>query len=307
MNSFFQNIEYQIIKNLNLAQSRILIAVAWFTNNSISNEILKKKDLDIEILVDDNNTNKNSINIKNLLKSGIDITFIKDINKQYYLMHNKFCIIDNRIVITGSYNWTKNANSNDENISIFDDEVNARYYTQEFRRIKNLEYSNNNIFISIEESNQIINAIYSHFIELLKNNITNLKPNLVSNWDNEFVKNLIRKTNENIRNNLKDRIESFQINMELVSKYGIENFSVAPEEERIELKDKFSKEGLDEIEHYINLELQYFKLKAIQNLQNNYISLLKNNINDQTTSERIIKVLQFLTKEKINITTKIGK
>ncbi len=33
-------------------------------------------------------------------------------------MHNKFCIIDNDLVITGSYNWTFKARMNDENVIV---------------------------------------------------------------------------------------------------------------------------------------------------------------------------------------------
>lgn len=38
-------------------------------------------------------------------------------------MHHKFCIIDQKIVITGSYNWTKQARNNEENITVIKDEV----------------------------------------------------------------------------------------------------------------------------------------------------------------------------------------
>jgi len=37
-------------------------------------------------------------------------------------MHNKFCVIDSKTVVTGSYNWTKKAQSNYENITIIKDE-----------------------------------------------------------------------------------------------------------------------------------------------------------------------------------------
>ena len=37
------------------------------------------------------------------------------------LMHNKFCIIDNDLVITGSYNWTFKARLNDENVIVNND------------------------------------------------------------------------------------------------------------------------------------------------------------------------------------------
>ncbi|TAE00475.1 MAG: hypothetical protein EAZ97_05805 [Bacteroidetes bacterium] len=33
-------------------------------------------------------------------------------------MHNKFCVIDSDIVLTGSYNWTNQAQRNDENITV---------------------------------------------------------------------------------------------------------------------------------------------------------------------------------------------
>lgn len=53
-----------------------------------------------------------------------------------YIMHHKIYIIDNRTVITGSYNFTSSAErSNDENLLIIDDPALAEIYTQEFERI----------------------------------------------------------------------------------------------------------------------------------------------------------------------------
>jgi len=44
-------------------------------------------------------------------------------------MHNKFAIIDNHLLLTGSYNWTFSANHrNDENLMVIDDpDVISRY------------------------------------------------------------------------------------------------------------------------------------------------------------------------------------
>lgn len=51
-------------------------------------------------------------------------------------MHDKFCVIDNQRVITGSYNWSDNAEyRNDENISIQNDTESATRYSLEFRRL----------------------------------------------------------------------------------------------------------------------------------------------------------------------------
>jgi phosphatidylserine/phosphatidylglycerophosphate/cardiolipin synthase-like enzyme len=47
-------------------------------------------------------------------------------------MHNKLMILDDRTVITGSYNFSENAESNDENMLIIDSNEVAGAYTQYF-------------------------------------------------------------------------------------------------------------------------------------------------------------------------------
>lgn len=52
------------------------------------------------------------------------------------VMHNQFCVIDNQVVITGSYNWSSNAEfKNDENISIIKDNNIASDYSVQFRKL----------------------------------------------------------------------------------------------------------------------------------------------------------------------------
>ena len=54
-------------------------------------------------------------------------------------MHHKFIVVDERIVITGSMNYSTNAEeSNDENVIIIDNAEIARLYIQEFERVWNL-------------------------------------------------------------------------------------------------------------------------------------------------------------------------
>jgi phosphatidylserine/phosphatidylglycerophosphate/cardiolipin synthase-like enzyme len=51
-------------------------------------------------------------------------------------MHNKVIVIDERTVITGSYNFTGSAEKdNDENLVIVDDPNLARAYLDEFQRV----------------------------------------------------------------------------------------------------------------------------------------------------------------------------
>ena len=51
-------------------------------------------------------------------------------------MYTKFCVIDNQVVITGSYNWTNNAEfKNEENISIIENNEIASDYSVKFRQL----------------------------------------------------------------------------------------------------------------------------------------------------------------------------
>ena len=67
-----------------------------------------------------------------LKQSGVDV--LEDGN--CYILHHKVIIIDERTVITGSYNFTGSAErDNDENLVIIDDPTLARVYLDEFQRV----------------------------------------------------------------------------------------------------------------------------------------------------------------------------
>jgi phosphatidylserine/phosphatidylglycerophosphate/cardiolipin synthase-like enzyme len=64
-----------------------------------------------------------------LRQGGVDV--LEDGN--CYILHHKVIVIDERTVITGSYNFTNSAeNDNDENLVIVDDPNLARAYLDEF-------------------------------------------------------------------------------------------------------------------------------------------------------------------------------
>ena len=70
----------------------------------------------------------------NLVNGGIDVRL--DVNPR--LMHHKVIIIDQQIVITGSYNFSNNAErNNDENTLIIHNQDIASAYLAEFRQIYN--------------------------------------------------------------------------------------------------------------------------------------------------------------------------
>lgn len=109
----FENIKEIIINEINTTKCSIDIAVAWITEPSIIKsliELLNDK-ITVRILSFDDKINSLE-NFKKLYYSGAEIRLSKK------LMHNKFCIIDNKTIISGSFNWTRKASFNNENITV---------------------------------------------------------------------------------------------------------------------------------------------------------------------------------------------
>lgn len=62
-------------------------------------------------------------------------------DKNEKLMHNKYCIIDGRLLITGSYNWSDNAElSNAENIIVIHDATTTAAFAADFTKHWNHSY-----------------------------------------------------------------------------------------------------------------------------------------------------------------------
>lgn len=53
-----------------------------------------------------------------LIDLGGEIHRIRPGTRGESLIHNKFCVIDEATVITGSYNWTRRARENAENVTV---------------------------------------------------------------------------------------------------------------------------------------------------------------------------------------------
>ena len=129
----FEQNEKTIIEALDKAKVSINVAMAWFTNDKIKDKLIEMKNagVDVDLIIYDDTTNK---------KHGVDLSelphlFVK--GSRGGIMHNKFCVIDNQIVIQGSYNWTNKAEAkNDETIAILKDPKTATDFSVKFREIK---------------------------------------------------------------------------------------------------------------------------------------------------------------------------
>lgn len=162
-NFFDRDIEEEIIKHLSKAKKEVNIAVAWITSDNLINELkeLKNKGVLINIIITaDKDKDKKDYYIKKKteLKKSANRFKILDIqsrfnsySKKEYVnyMHNKYCIIDNKIVVDGSYNWSNNAKYNEEHIIIVESEIVAEMYKENFTRLMNQVIYEENLIRSV--------------------------------------------------------------------------------------------------------------------------------------------------------------
>ena len=135
--TYFEGIQSRIIEKLHQADENIRVAVAWFTDKEIIEQLeeIALRGVNVEIIISDNEINQN-VDFSSLTDRGINILYYP--LKGYGSMHHKFCIIDEKLVITGSYNWTVNAKSNNgENIHVVTDKESIKKYIDKFNRLKN--------------------------------------------------------------------------------------------------------------------------------------------------------------------------
>ena len=135
--SYFEKIEEQITSSISEAKDRIYVAVAWFSNHVIFDELIRalKREVRVKILILDDLLNRNEfgLNFGIIENNGADVRLT---NPKSGTMHNKFCVIDDK-VITGSYNWTYHANKNHENIIIVDEPRVVDSYCEQFEKLFN--------------------------------------------------------------------------------------------------------------------------------------------------------------------------
>ena len=140
----FEDIASRIQSEIRKAQKSVFIAVAWFTNRDLFNELLERAraGCTVSLIISNDKINANSnIAFEQLEKHKSKCYKIG--NGETELMHNKFCIIDFSTVITGSYNWSYKAEQNFENVIInYDDTALAEQFIFEFNQIRKQFYPN---------------------------------------------------------------------------------------------------------------------------------------------------------------------
>ena len=140
LKAHFSNLHEVIIDHLEQAQSEIVAAIAWFTDRDIFEVLCKKARSGVKVSValigDEINQGPGGLNFHRLGNLGGQAIFLPPGSRDVPTMHHKFCVIDHSTVITGSYNWSQKARSNDENITVVTDSADfAGNYLDVFDRI----------------------------------------------------------------------------------------------------------------------------------------------------------------------------
>jgi len=125
--SIYGSPQKAIIKNINQAEAFINIAMHVFTNKEIATSLIDDqcKGVKARVYLDKSQVDSEYSLSRFLVQKGIKVR----VSSNIYIMHYKFAIIDNRILLTCFNNWTFSTNNrNDENLLGIDDpEVITRY------------------------------------------------------------------------------------------------------------------------------------------------------------------------------------
>ena len=127
--------EQRVVNMFRTCKKTLDIAIFTFTRDSIAQAILDAhhRGLKIRCIGDDGNSKVKGSDVRLLASVGIPC---KTDNNPRFHMHNKMAIIDNSVVITGSFNWTNQAiNKNQDNILFIEDKNIANQYTEYFNKI----------------------------------------------------------------------------------------------------------------------------------------------------------------------------
>lgn len=115
---------------------RLTIALYGFDNTDLSDELLElvKKKVTVRLKIDTaRSASKKIVTLIDKLKAGgVQVQTVAPNGRN----HNKFAIIDGRLVLTGSYNWTLKSEGNWENLLILDCPALAKSYESEWERIR---------------------------------------------------------------------------------------------------------------------------------------------------------------------------
>jgi phosphatidylserine/phosphatidylglycerophosphate/cardiolipin synthase-like enzyme len=130
-----------IVREIENAKRELLVAVYAFTSDDLAGALVqaKKRGLMVQVIIDrefdsrNDNSKGKFLEVQRIPLRRLSGSKPPNSAREVGLMHQKFAVVDRRIVFTGSYNWTQSADTfNDENLLLFRD---AAPLAEEYRWI----------------------------------------------------------------------------------------------------------------------------------------------------------------------------
>jgi hypothetical protein len=124
----------KIIESISQAKSTVKVAMAYFTDKEIADEIVsvRQKGIEVNIVLSSDVTNNE---IRERFRGKVPVVIFESNGRG--IMHHKFCIIDNSILLHGSYNYTYNATKNNqESLNVTDSYNLIKEYSNIFETLR---------------------------------------------------------------------------------------------------------------------------------------------------------------------------
>jgi len=126
----------EILEFLDSAKKSINICIFTISDDRISRKIVDcmEKGVIVKVITDNDKQNDKGSDVNWLYDKGIEVKM--DMSRNH--MHHKFAIVDNKKILTGSYNWTRSAAKyNHENFLITTDKKTVEKFSAEFEKLWN--------------------------------------------------------------------------------------------------------------------------------------------------------------------------
>jgi mitochondrial cardiolipin hydrolase len=125
-----------IINQVQAATTQLKICVFTISDDLITNALLTahKKGVRVQVLTDNDKSQDEGSDVDQIARVGIPVKIDNTPNH----MHHKFMVVDQRTLLTGSYNWTRSAaRYNHENILLTKEAGIVKSFSKEFEQLWN--------------------------------------------------------------------------------------------------------------------------------------------------------------------------
>ncbi len=116
-----------VVRELDAAKQTVFVQAYSFTSREIAAALdsAKNRGVVVHVILDKSNIKENTNADANIAQHGISVL----VDAKHSIAHNKVMIIDSQVVITGSFNFTEQAeHSNAENLLVIHDSALAERY-----------------------------------------------------------------------------------------------------------------------------------------------------------------------------------